>query len=151
MRYWVKIRLALELVAAVFNKYISWDESWMALIHKTSHYSSHLSTSRRLLTQLIEQWCLPSYDIMASLTKLSRVFVLYTTSQHAKFTFEDKFWSLSLSTGVLKGVLLASFLFIIVIFYVSKRLVGDFGYLTHKGNTQDNSGRAVRSTTRSTD
>ena len=35
--------------------------------------------------------------------------------------------------------------------YVSKRSVGDFGYLTHKGNTQDNSGRTVRSTTRETD
>ena len=32
--------------------------------------------------------------------------------------------------------------------YVSKRSAEDFGYLTHKGNNQDNSGRAVRSTTR---
>ena len=38
-----------------------------------------------------------------------------------------------------------------MIIYVSKRSARDFGYLTHKGNTQDNSGRAVRSTTRSTD
>ena len=30
MRYWGKIRLALGLVAAVFNKYTSGDESWMA-------------------------------------------------------------------------------------------------------------------------
>ena len=47
--------------------------------------------------------------------------------------------------------MLASFLFIIVIDFVSKRSAGDFGYLSHKGNTQDNSGRAVRSTTLSTD
>ena len=52
---------------------------------------------------------------------------------------------------MLKGDVLAPFLFIIVIDYVSKRSARDFGYLTHKGNTQDNSGRAVRSTTRSTD
>ena len=57
----------------------------------------------------------------------------------------------AITTGVLQGDVLAPFLFIIVIDYVSKRSAGDFGYLTHKGNTQDNSGRAVRSTTRSTD
>ena len=49
---------------------------------------------------------------------------------------------------MLQGDLLAPFLFIIVIDYVSRRSVGDFGYLTHKGNNQDNSWRAVRSTTR---
>ena len=52
---------------------------------------------------------------------------------------------------MLQGDVLAPFIFITVIDYVSKRSAGDFGYLTHKGNTQDNSGRAVRSTTRSTD
>ena len=113
----------------------------MALIQKKSHYPSHSSTSRRHSTQLIERLCLPSYDIMASLAKLSRSFVFYTTTQHARFTFEDKYRSLSLSP----------FIFIIVIDYVSKRSAKNFGYLTHKGNTQDNSGRAVRSTTRSTD
>ena len=46
---------------------------------------------------------------------------------------------------MLQGVVLAPFLFIIVIDYVSKRSAED---LTHKGNNQDNSGRAVRSTTR---
>ena len=44
----------------------------------------------------------------------------------------------------------APFLFIIVI-YVLKRSAGDFGYITHKRNTQDNNGRAVRITTCSTD
>ena len=53
-----------------------------------------------------------------------------------------------LTTGVLQGDVLAPFLFIIVIDNVSKRSAGDFGYLTHKGNNQDKSGRAVRSTTR---
>ena len=53
-------------------------------------------------------------------------------------------------TGVLQGDVLAQFLFIIVIYFVSKRLAGGFDYLTHKGNTQDNSGKAVRSTTHST-
>ena len=52
---------------------------------------------------------------------------------------------------MLQGDVLAPFLFIIVIDYVSKRSTGDFGYLTHKGKNQDNSGRAVRSTTRISD
>ena len=49
---------------------------------------------------------------------------------------------------MLQGDVLAPFLFIIVIDYVSKRSAEDFGYLAHKGNNQDNSGREVRSTTR---
>ena len=52
---------------------------------------------------------------------------------------------------MLQGNVLASFLFIGVIDYVSKRSAGDLGYLTNNGNTQDNSGNAVGSTTRSTD
>ena len=52
---------------------------------------------------------------------------------------------------MLQGDVLAPFLFIKVIDYVSKWSAGDFGYLTHKDKTQDNSERAVRSTTHSTD
>ena len=52
---------------------------------------------------------------------------------------------------MLDGEVLASFIFIIVINYVSKRSAEDFGYLNHKINTQDNSGKAVKSTTRSSD
>ena len=37
-----------------------------------------------------------------------------------------------------------------MIYHVSKRSAGDFGYL-HKGNNHDNSGRAVGSTTRIAD
>ena len=39
----------------------------------------------------------------------------------------------SVTTGVLQGDVLAPFLFIIVIDYVSRRSAGNFGYLTHKG------------------
>ena len=55
---------------------------------------------------------------------------------------------IAITTGILQCDVLAPFLFIIVIDYLSKRSAGDFGYLTHKGYNQDNSGRAVRSTTR---
>ena len=51
----------------------------------------------------------------------------------------------------LKGNLLAPFLFIIMMDYVYKRSAGVFGYLTHKRNTHDNSGKTVRSTTREFD
>ena len=48
---------------------------------------------------------------------------------------------------VLQGSLLAPFLFRIVIDFVSRESTGEFGYLTHKGNNQDQSGRQMRSTT----
>ena len=54
-----------------------------------------------------------------------------------------------ITTKVLQRDVLAPFLFMIE--YDSKRSAGHFGYQTHKGNTQDNSERAVRSTTHSTD
>jgi hypothetical protein len=38
-----------------------------------------------------------------------------------------------------------------VIDYISKRSAGDYGYLTHKGNSKDCSGRCVRSSTRTID
>ena len=52
---------------------------------------------------------------------------------------------------MLQGDVLAPFLFIIVIYYVSRESAGEFGYLTHKGNNQDQSGRQMRSTTRQLD
>jgi hypothetical protein len=57
----------------------------------------------------------------------------------------------NITTGVLQGDVLAPFLFIIVIDYVSRESADEFGYLTHKGNNQDQSGRQIRSTTRQLD
>ena len=58
-------------------------------------------------------------------------------------------WRLSkifaITTWVLQRDVLAS------LDYVLKRSSGDFGYTTQKRNTRDNSGRSVRSTTRSND
>ena len=56
-----------------------------------------------------------------------------------------------ITTGVLQGDVLAPFLFIIVIDYVSKIAEGEFGYLTLKGNNSDTSGRIMRTTTREVD
>ena len=82
---------------------------------------------------------------------VSAIRVLYDQSTCQVYLRGQVSKPFAITTGVLQGDVLAPFLFIIVIDYVSKRSARDFGYLTHKGNTQDNSGRAVRSTTRSTD
>ena len=52
---------------------------------------------------------------------------------------------------MLQGDVLAPFLFIIVIDNISKRSAGDHGFITHKGNTNDTSGRAMRTSTRTVD
>ena len=49
-----------------------------------------------------------------------------------------------------QGDVLEPFLYI-VIYYVSEGSVEDFGYLTHKGNTQDNIGRTATSNSRESD
>ena len=41
-----------------------------------------------------------------------------------------------ITTGVVQWDVLAPFLFIIVIDYISKQLEEDFGYVTHKGRAQ---------------
>ena len=84
---------------------------------------------------------------------VSAIRVLYDQSTCQVYLRGQVSKPFAITTGVLQGDVLAPFLFIIVIDDVSKRSAGYFGYLTHKGNTQDNSklGRAVRSTTRSTD
>ena len=51
-------------------------------------------------------------------------------------------------SGEIQGDVLASFLFMIMIKSVSKRSVGDFGYLTQIESIQENSERKVRSATR---
>ena len=78
----------------------------------------------------------------------SAIRVLHDQSTSQVYIQEQLSLLFSITTGVLQGDVLAPFLFIIVIDYVSKRSAEDFGYLTHKGNNQDNSGRAFRSTTR---
>ena len=61
------------------------------------------------------------------------------------------FWKFSKNTtGVLEGNILALFLLIVVIYYVSTRSAWDFWYLTHKGNIQDNK-RTFQRTIRESD
>ena len=80
--------------------------------------------------------------------EFSAIRVLYDRSTSQVYIQGQLSEPFAITTGVLQGDVLAPFLFIIVIYYVSKRSAEDFGYLTHKGNNQDNSGTAIRSTTR---
>jgi hypothetical protein len=56
-----------------------------------------------------------------------------------------------ITTGVLQGDVLAPLLFIIVIDYVTRQSASEFGYLTHKDTKPKESGRTLRTTTRSTE
>lgn len=64
--------------------------------------------------------------------------VLYDDSTSRVFVEGEVSEAFRVSTGVLQGDVLAPFLFIIVIDYVSNLSVGDFGYLTHKGSKRNN-------------
>ena len=67
---------------------------------------------------------------------VSAIRVLYDQSTCQVYLQGKRSEPYAIATGVLQCDVFAPFLFIIVKDYVSKRSVGDFGYLTHKGNTQ---------------
>ena len=77
--------------------------------------------------------------------------VLYDHSSSRVYVAGQTSESFNITTGVLQGDLLAPFLFIIVMDYVSKSSAGEFGYMTHKGASNNLNGRSMRTTTRSTD
>jgi exonuclease III len=79
---------------------------------------------------------------------VSAIRVLYDDSKSRVYVDGQLSEPFDISTGVLQGDVLAPFLFIIVIDYVSKLSAGEFGYLTHAGSSTNSSGRSVRSTTR---
>ena len=89
------------------------------------------------------------YGIPAMIVAAIRV--LYDESKSQVYIQGQLSEPFNITTGVLQGDVLAPFLFIIVIDFVSKRSAEGFGYLTHKGNDQDKSGRTLRSTTRTPD
>ena len=99
------------------------------------------SIDRDMMFAILQHYGIPDKIVSA-------IRVLYDQSTSQVYIQGQLSEPFAITTGVLQGDVLAPFLFIIVIDYVSKRSAEDFGYLTHKGNNQDNSGRAVRSTTR---
>ena len=85
------------------------------------------------------------YGIPAKIVDAIRVLYDKSTSQvFIKGQLSEPF---DITTGVLQGDVLAPFLFIIVIDYVSKKAAGDFGFLTHKGDSSGASQRTTRRTT----
>ena len=86
------------------------------------------------------------YGIPPIIVKAIRV--LYDNSSSRVFINGQVSEPFDITTGVLQGDVLAPFLFIIVIDYVSKLSAGGYGYVTHKGSSNDSSGRNMRRTTR---
>jgi hypothetical protein len=86
------------------------------------------------------------YGIPEKIVKAIRV--LYDNSSSRVSVNGELSDPFNISTGVLQGDVLAPFLFIIVIDWVCKPLADNYGYLTHKGTSNDASGRNMRSTTR---
>ncbi len=87
---------------------------------------------------------LQHYGIPKQIVKDVRV--LYEKSTSRIYVNDEVSKSFDVTTGVLQGDVLALFLFIIVIDYVSRLSAGKFGYLTHKG--ANTGGRSLRSATR---
>jgi hypothetical protein len=81
------------------------------------------------------------YGIPEKIVKAIRV--LYDKSTSRVYFNGEVSKPFDVTTGAIQGDVLAPFLFIIVIDYVSRLSAGEFGYLTHKTG-----GRSLRSATR---
>jgi hypothetical protein len=84
------------------------------------------------------------YGIPAEIVNAIRV--MYDKSKSQVYVGGELSEPFKITTGVLQGDVLAPFLFIIVIDYISKQSACDFGYLTHKGSapTQQKQARPPR-------
>ena len=87
------------------------------------------------------------YGIPEKIVKAIRV--LYDNSTSRVYIDGTESEPFNITTGVLQGDVLAPFLFIIVIDYISKLSAGNYGYLTHKGTAT--TGRVTRVTTHRVD
>ena len=95
---------------------------------------------RDMMFALLQHYGIPD-EIVAAIR------VLYDQSQ-VRFTCKDSYqYHLLLPQECYKAMNKNHF-YSLSWDYVSKRSTVDFGYLTHKGNNQANSGRRVRSNTR---
>ena len=78
---------------------------------------------------------------------VSAIRALYDNSKSQVYVNGQLSETFDVTTGVLQGDVLAPFLFIIVIDYISKLSEGDFGFITHKENKSAAS-RNLRSSSR---
>lgn len=102
------------------------------------------SIDRDMMFAILRHYSIPQKIVAA-------IRVLYDESKCQVYLQGQLSEPFKITTGVLQGDVLAPFLFIVVIDYVSKRSAEGFGYLTHRGNAQDTSGRQLRTTTREPD
>lgn len=84
------------------------------------------SIDRRMMFAILLHYGIPEKIVKA-------IRVLYDNSTSRVYSDGQISEPFQITTGVLQGDVLAPFLFIIVIDYISKLSAGEFGYLTHKG------------------
>ena len=80
---------------------------------------------------LIDKDILQHYGTPARI--VAAIHVLYDNSKSQVYIEGQLSEPFNVTTGVLQGDVLAPFLFVIIIDYLSKRSEGNFGYLTHIG------------------
>ena len=85
---------------------------------------------------------LRSYGIPEKIVKCIRL--LYDSSSSRVYVNGQTSEKFDITTGVLQGDVLAPFLFIIVIDYLTKNAIGDYGFTTHQGTTTNT--RSLRNT-----
>jgi hypothetical protein len=89
------------------------------------------SIDREMMFSILRHYGIPEKIVSA-------IRVLYDESTSRVFVEGEYSEAFRVTTGVLQGDVLAPFLFIIVIDYVSKQSASDFGYVTHKGTERNN-------------
>ena len=87
------------------------------------------SINRKMMFAILRHYGIPSKIVDA-------IKVLYDSSKSRVFFEGLTSKEFPITTGVLQGDVLAPFLFIIVVDYVTKQAERSFGYLTHKGKQQ---------------
>ena len=89
------------------------------------------SIDREMMFAILRHYGVPEKIVAA-------IRVLYDESTSRVFVEGELSEAFRVSTGVLQGDVLAPFLFIIVMDYVSNQSANDYGYLTHKGKPRHN-------------
>ena len=84
------------------------------------------SVDREMMFAILRHYGIPAQIVNA-------IRVMYDESISRVYVGGETSEAFNITTGVLQGDVLAPFLFIIVIDYVSRISAGDFGYMTHKG------------------
>ena len=97
------------------------------------------SIDREMMFAILRHYGIPEQIVAA-------IRVLYDESTSRVYVEGEFSEAFQITAGVLQGDVLAPFLFIIVIDYISKQSEEDFGYVTHKESAPRTSQRPTRST-----